>query len=77
MFRFGMIPTINKPARVTRHTATAIDHIFTNTIMDNIEIKTAIVKADISDYFSIIFATKNKIDTGIIEQYIFKRNTSD
>ena len=44
MFRFGMIPTINKPTRVTRHTATAIDHVFTNTIMGNIESKTAIVK---------------------------------
>ena len=44
MFRFGMIPTINKPTRVTRYTATAIDHAFTNTIMDNIEINTAIVK---------------------------------
>ena len=31
MFRFRMIPTINKPTRVTRHTATAIDHVFTNT----------------------------------------------
>ena len=77
MFRFGMIPTINKPTRVTRHTATAIDHVFTNTIMGNIEIKAAIVKTDISDHFPIIFATKNKIDAEITEQYIFKRNTSD
>ena len=61
MFRFGMIPTINKPTpRVTRHTATAIDHVFTNTIMDNIEVKNAIVKTDISDHFPIIFATKKK-----------------
>ena len=30
MFRFGMIPTINKPTRVTRQTASAIDHITTN-----------------------------------------------
>ena len=71
MFRFGMIPTINKPKRVTRHTATAIDHVFTNTLMDNIEIKTAIVKTDILDYFPIIFATKSKMDTEITEQYIF------
>ena len=71
MFRFGMIPTINKPTRVTRHTATAIDHVFTNTIMDNIEIKTAIVKIDISDHSSITFATKNKIDAEITEQYVF------
>ena len=74
MFRFGMIPTINKPTRVTRHTATAIDHVFTNTIMGNIEIKTAIVKTDISDHFPTIFATKNKTDAEITEQYIFKRN---
>ena len=45
--------------------------------MDNIEIKTAIVKTDISDHFPIIFATKNKIDAEITEQYIFKRNISD
>ena len=40
MFRFGMIRTINKLACVTRHTAIAIDQVFTNAIMDNIEIKT-------------------------------------
>ena len=68
MFRFGMIPTINKPTRVTRHTATAIDHVFTNTIVDNIEIKTAIVKTDISYHFPLIFVTKNKIDAEIMEQ---------
>ena len=71
MFQFGMIPTINKPTRVTRHTATVTDHVFTNTIMGNIEIKAATVKADISDHFPIIFATKNKIGAGITEQYIF------
>ena len=71
-----MIPTINKPTHVTRHTATAIDQVFTNTIMDNIEIKTDILKTDISEHFPIIFATKNKIDTKITEQYIFKFNIS-
>ena len=76
VFQFGMIPTINKPTPVTRHTATATDRVFTNTIMDNIEIKTAIVKTDISDHFFIIFATKRKIDTEITEQYIFKHNIS-
>ena len=28
MFPCGMIPVINKPTRVTRYTATAIDHMF-------------------------------------------------
>ena len=77
MFRFGIIAKINKLTPVTRHTATAIDRVFTNTIIDNIEIKTAIVKTDISDHFPIIFATKNKIDAEITEQYIFKRNILD
>ena len=77
MLRFGMITTINKPTRVTRHTATVIDHIFTNIIIDNIEIKTAIVKTDISDHFPIIFATKSKTGAEIPEQYIFKPNVSD
>ena len=54
-----MFPTINKETRVTRHTGTAIDRVFTNNIMDNIEIKTTIVKTDISDHFPIILATKN------------------
>ena len=34
MFRYGMIPTINKPTRVTANTAAAIDHIMTNAITD-------------------------------------------
>ena len=34
MFRYGMIPTINKPTRVTANTTTAMDHIITNVIID-------------------------------------------
>ena len=34
MFRYGMIPTINKPTRITANTATAIDHIITNLIIN-------------------------------------------
>ena len=54
MFEFSMIPTINKPTRVTKHTATAIDNIITNCII-NSDFKSAIVKTDLSDHFSIIF----------------------
>ena len=65
MFRFGIIPTINKPTRVTRHSTTAISDVFTNITMDKIEIKTAIVKIDISDHIPFIFAAKKKIDAEI------------
>ena len=68
---------INKPTSVTRDTATSIDHVFRNTIMDNIELKTAVVMTDISDHVPIIFATKNKVDAETPEKYIFKRNISD
>ena len=77
MFRCGMIPVINKPTRVTRYTATAIDHMFTNSII-NTEIKSAILKADISDLFPILFVAKVKVDVNIkTEQYILKCNISD
>ena len=77
MFRCGMVPVINKPTRVKRYTATAIDHMFTNSII-NTEIKSAIIKADISNHFPILFVAKVKVDVNIkTEQYILKHNISD
>ena len=77
MFCCGMVPVITKPTRVMRYTATAIYHMFTNSII-NTEIKSAIIKADISDYFPILFIAKVKVDVNIkTEQYILKRNISD
>ena len=55
MFEFSMIPTINKPTRVTSYTATAIDSIVTNSIFDN-----AIIKTGVFDHFPIIFTIQLK-----------------
>ena len=41
MFQNGFIPTINKPTRITKNTATLIDHIIINNF-ENIKIKTGI-----------------------------------
>ena len=57
MLEFSMTSTINKPTRVTKHIATAIDNIITNCIL-NSNFKSAIVKTDQSDYFPIIFITE-------------------
>ena len=79
MFCCGMVPAINKPTRVTRYTATVIDHIFTNSII-NTKIKSAIIKVDISDHFPILFVAKVKVNVVASirkEQYIFKRNICD
>ena len=73
IYRNGMIPNINKPTRVTRTTATAIDHILTNCFIDK-NFKTAIFKSDISDHFPVCFmipSTKCKIENKT--SFIFKR----
>ena len=55
MFQYNMIPTINKPTRVTRNTATAIDHIITNTVIGGIQHRSGTIKTDTSDHFLIVF----------------------
>ena len=57
MFRNCLIPTVNKPTRITRNIVTAIDHIITNSEI-NAEFKTGIIKTDISDHFPILFIFK-------------------
>ena len=52
IYQNGMIPTINKPTRVTKKTATEIHHIITNSFVEN-TFKTAIIKSDVSYHFPI------------------------
>ena len=48
IFQHGLLPVINKATRVTKKSATAIDHIITNSFFKN-NINTGIIKTDISD----------------------------
>ena len=50
MFDHSMMSVINKPTRVTKNTATAIDHIFINSVTTT-KFKTGIIKSDILDNF--------------------------
>ena len=77
MFGHSMMPVINKPTRVTKNTATAIDHIFINSVTTT-KFKTGIIKSDISDHFPIFFVE----DCSILiketkERFIFRRDLSD
>ena len=54
MFRFGMIPTINKTMRITRLISRAIGHIITYSIMHT-GFKSGIIKTDIFYLFLIFF----------------------
>ena len=79
MFQFSMIPTINKPTRATKQTATAIDNITTNCIM-NSGFKSAIVKMDLSDHFPIIFINelmRVPIPTDDMENCVYKRDFAE
>ena len=58
MYQRNLIPTINKPTRVGKNSATAIDHIITDYVL-TCDFKTAILKADLTDHFPIVIALKN------------------
>ena len=57
MFQFGLVPTVNKPTRVTNKTISAIDHIIKNSIYNN-NFKTTIIRTDMSDHFPITYSFK-------------------
>ena len=69
-----MIPNINKPTRVTANTATAMDHIITNVIIDT-DFKTGILKSCTSDHFAVMlaFRTGEKKMCNKSEQHIHER----
>ena len=77
MFQHGLIPVINKPTRVTRRSASAIDHIVTNSFL-NTKIKTGIIQTEVSDHFAIFLISEN----GNLSHHqdhitIFKRQIND
>ena len=77
MYEFSMIPTIKKLTRVTKHTATAIDGIVTNCIL-NSNFKNSIVKTDFSDNFPTIFI--NEFIQGPkedMEKYVYRRDFTE
>ena len=67
IYQNGMIPTINKSTRVTRKTATAIDHILTNSFVDRV-FKTGIFKSDISDHFQYVSYLKTLYQSKLIKK---------
>ena len=60
IYQRNLIPTINKPTRVGKNSATAIDHIITDYIL-TCDFKTAILKTDLTDHFPIVIALKNDV----------------
>ena len=73
MFRYNIMPTINKPTRITRNTATTI---ITNTVISGIQHRSVILNTDISNLpnFPIVLAlnTCEKSNPEVKAQFIYK-----
>ncbi|XP_042079132.1 uncharacterized protein LOC121814946 [Haplochromis burtoni] len=67
MYSLSLYPTITKPSRITSHSATIIDNIFTN-VMD-FQINSGLLVCDITDHlpvFTLCDCDLKKIDTKIM-----------
>ena len=60
LFSNGVIPEITKPTRITSHSATLIDHIYTN--KPNFTFSSGIILTDISDNFGTFFINIKQVE---------------
>ena len=75
-FQNSVFPVINRPARVTKTSATIIDHVLTNTIADS-PLHSGILKTDISDHFPVFFLLKTNSEQSNIKNIIIKRDINE
>ena len=71
MFSKGLISVINKPTRVSKHSMTCIDHIYTNSFI-NQDLTTGIIKTDISDHFPVFVIDNNMSSTNYPDMIVKK-----
>ena len=65
MFSHNIIPAMTKPTRVTKNTATAIDHFITNTVVHT-QSMSGIIQTDIY-HFTFIFALQT--NKNVVEKH--------
>ena len=73
MYSVGFIPLITRPTRVTHTSATLIDNIYSNQILDRDHSLNGIMMTDISDHYPI-FHIANYIQAQDVEYSITRRN---
>ena len=78
MFSKGFLSLINKPTRVSKHSSSCIDNIYTNSFI-NQDLLTGIIKTDLTDHFPVFIVDKNMSTTNypdsVVKQIqIFKSN---
>ena len=75
-FQKYFVPLINRPTRVTRKSATCIDHILTNSFIDS-EIEAGIFKNNISDHFPVFCNVKTNVSINSDKTIIYKRTFNE
>jgi endonuclease/exonuclease/phosphatase family metal-dependent hydrolase len=80
LFTSSFVPLITKPTRITEHTATIIDNIFTNNIEKVENSINGIIFTDISDHLPILhmFDSKNPVENSTKQtNVIYKREINN
>ena len=68
-FEKATIPIINRPTRISEHSASLIDNILTTGIFNN-SLKKDIIKLDLSNHFQMLFSiqlTKERLQEDVIK----------
>ena len=76
LYSFSFIPTINRPTRVKKESATLIDNIFCNDLSNNPHFS-GILYTDVSDHFPVFYSSKNTKQDVTIPQCICRRQYSE
>ena len=63
MNTFGLTQTVKEPTRVTKNSATLIDHVYTSSLNTVEEIDTSVAKITISDHFAVVVTLKKAKNT--------------
>ena len=76
VFQNSIFPAISRPTRVTESSATIIDHILANTLIDS-HIQSGIIKTDISAHFAVFSLLKTNLEQTNIKKTIIKRDINE
>ena len=68
MYSYSMFPLITKPTKVTKDTATLIDHIFTNNFESDTKHVQGILCTSISDHYAVFHITGNGSKSSLCDQ---------
>ena len=73
MYSYGMIPLIHKPTRITKHSSTLIDNIFTNQFSQDLKSHQGLLYSDLTDHFPV-FHINESVSTIDEDAFFWKRS---